>query len=174
MSLALESAMLLCLGLAAWTDLRTLRIPNWLTLSGVALGLALRLLESAPSLNDGLLGLAVGLAVGVSCFATGVLGGGDAKLLAAVGAFVGLSGILGTLVVTTITGAFLALAQAWRMGRLASLLQGVGNVLVIHGRTGAMQSGEAPASALPPLPYGVAIALGTTLWHFLIHPLGAL
>lgn len=173
MSITLEPAMLLCLGWAAWTDLRELRIPNWLTLAGVTVALGLRLLPGGPTLGDGLLGAAVGLAFGLACFALGVLGGGDAKLLAAVGAFVGLDGIVGALLVTTFTGALIALVKAWRMGRLEALFRGVVSVLQGHHRGGAKQSPDVPGSALPPLPYGVAIGLGTVLWHFVIRPLGA-
>lgn len=173
MSLALEPAMLLCLGWAAWTDLRELRIPNWLTLAGVTAALGLRLFLGGSAPGDGLLGAAVGLGFGFTCFTLGMLGGGDAKLLAAVGAFVGLDGIVGALIVTTITGALMALGNAWRMGRLGALLHGVETVLRRRHRGGAARVPEAPRSALPPLPYGVAIGLGTVLWHFVLRPLGS-
>lgn len=170
MSIALEPAMLLCLGWAAWTDVRELRIPNWLTLAGVTVALGVRWLQSGSALGDGLLGAAVGLAFGLTCFAMGILGGGDAKLLAAVGAFVGLEGIAGALIVTTVTGALLALGNAWRMARLGALLHGV--VTVLCQRGGAAPARGVPRSVLPPLPYGVAIGLGTILWHFVVRPLG--
>src|SRR5215813_2133775 len=80
---------------AAWQDLRTLRIADGLAigiaasyavwvLSGLALGTA-----SYSSIAPALLGAVLLFAAGAGAFAAGALGGGDVKLLAAAGLFAG-------------------------------------------------------------------------------------
>ena len=61
---------------ACWTDWRSNRIPNWLTLAGMVLGLGLRLAEGPSALVEGSLGFGLAVLVALPAFATGVLGGG--------------------------------------------------------------------------------------------------
>ena len=81
---------------AAWTDLRTGRIPNALTASGLGLGLVLAGAVSIPSLGMALLG--AGLAAASLAAVRGLgfvlvrqpgMGWGDIKLAAALGACMG-------------------------------------------------------------------------------------
>src|SRR5215211_5201799 len=87
LSLAPLGAML-CI--AAGIDWRERRIPNWLTvimaLSGIA-GSFMGGHVAAP--GQAMLGLLVGFAIPFVLFAMGALGGGDVKLLAGVGAWLG-------------------------------------------------------------------------------------
>jgi len=85
---------------------------------------------------DLFLGLAVGFAAGAILFALGGLGGGDVKLLAALGAILGFKGELGVLFYMALAGAVLALlarlrkqreyayAPAIAIGLLAFILRG--------------------------------------------------
>ena len=80
--------------LASAFDLRTREIPDAFPLALLAWSVASRLFGFQPAtwfqLETGLVpGLAVGLAVGLFLFRVGALGGGDAKLLAALGACLG-------------------------------------------------------------------------------------
>lgn len=75
---------------AAITDLRTRKIPNWLTLSSVPLGLALGFVFG------GLQGLAyafgamlLALVIYFPLYALRAMGAGDAKLMAAIATFIG-------------------------------------------------------------------------------------
>ena len=89
--------------LAAFIDVRTFRIPNWLTYCGAAIGLALgaaiqwRLLGPVWAF-DGFLwslgGLAAGLALMQPMYALRVMGAGDVKLMAMAGAFLGLGQVV--------------------------------------------------------------------------------
>jgi prepilin peptidase CpaA len=72
---------------AALYDVKTKKIPNWLNLAGVSAGLCAGVL--AGDLRSSLLGMAVGLTVGIFFYAIGLMGGGDAKLFAALGASLG-------------------------------------------------------------------------------------
>jgi len=97
-------AFLVCLGWAAISDLRTMRIPNWISLALVALFALWSIFGfiDAPGAHV-LVALGV-LLVTFGLFAANWLGAGDAKLLAAlalwmgpqhIALFVGLVAILG-------------------------------------------------------------------------------
>lgn len=72
---------------AVMIELRSDRIPNWLTLTGVLSGILLAYFDHQWSTHLWGLGLGFGLALVV--FAYGIGGGGFVKLMAAVGAILG-------------------------------------------------------------------------------------
>jgi prepilin peptidase CpaA len=75
---------------AGWTDLRSRRIPNWLTVSGLVIGIAANTaLGGWGGLKTSLLGAAVGLALLLPFVLLRSLGAGDWKLAGALGAFAG-------------------------------------------------------------------------------------
>ena len=81
--------------IAAWTDHRTGRIPNWLTLSTAVLGLLIHgAMGGVRSLLVSALGLMIGAAVPAILYKVSAgrgIGGGDVKLFAALGALLGPS-----------------------------------------------------------------------------------
>ena len=86
----LQVLLVLVVCAAAVRDIRTRRIPNWLTVSGVVAGMALNaFLFETPGLLDALKGLGFALLIYFPLFAIRAVGAGDAKLMAAVGAIVG-------------------------------------------------------------------------------------
>lgn len=101
---------------AAWRDLRTMRIDNRFPLAITALfGLWALAGLLAGGLSAPVLGwaLACGLALfalGAAAFATGMIGGGDVKLMAAVGLFAGPSLLADFLTVTALVGGLLGVA----------------------------------------------------------------
>ncbi len=85
----LAGAVLLSL-VAGWTDLRSRRIPNWLTVPGLLIGVSANTVLSGWSgLNASLLGALVGLALLLPFVLLRSLGAGDWKLAGALGAFAG-------------------------------------------------------------------------------------
>ena len=70
-------------------DLRERRIPNRLVLSGMFLGVVIQSLRGWEGIKDSLSGMALGLVILLPFFAAGMLGGGDVKTLAAIGAITG-------------------------------------------------------------------------------------
>lgn len=159
--------LLLLLGVAAWRDLRSFRIPNWLTFGGAALGLALSLLlPSGQGLAPSLGGWALGLALLLPFYALGAMGAGDVKLLAMAGAFTGPGGVLALGLYSMVAGGLLALVVAIGGGRLRETLHnlqglaaGIAPVTVTEGQGGAGAGGR--------LPYGVAILGGGIAWWLL-------
>jgi prepilin peptidase CpaA len=154
-------------GYAAWTDLRSRRIPNRLTLGILGCGLLLRAVEGLGSLSAGLLGAGLGLAIAVVLFGLGAVGGGDGKLLIGVGAFLGHERYVGALLLIAVLGGLLGLAEAVRRGViLPAALNAAGMVRrwVTFGRSGEARTVSSPGAVT--VPYGVAIAAGTIVWWF--------
>ena len=167
-----ESSLLLGLlvtsGLAAAWDIRTRRIPNLLTVGGLAVALALRGLPGPPGLLDGVAAAALGFLFSVPFFAAGGLGGGDVKLMTAVAAFLGLDRLMGGLLIMALVGVGMALVAVARRGVLLKTLANVHVVLLTLGRrTFTGWRGEESEAAVHmardgavTIPYGVAIGLG--------------
>ena len=152
-------------GAAAATDVAWRRIPNALTISGLCLALGLRALQGGPMLVDGLLGAAMGFALSFPFFALGGMGGGDVKLITAVGAFLGPFQLTYALLATALIGGLFALIVAARRGALGRVVRSSGGVAAQLFAGLAMR---ADLKSLPTLetegairiPYGVPIALG--------------
>ncbi len=148
---------------AAAIDVRTRRIPNWLTLPSLAAGVVVNTVASgwlglAQSV-EGIV-LAVGM-VGVLCWIR-AMGLGDLKLCAAVGAWLGPASLVFALVVTAMAGGILAIGYAiWR-----------GNLGVVLGRTANISLPD-PAKGFNAyhadgltIPYAPAIATGVLVAFF--------
>ncbi len=137
--------------LIAAVDARHFWLPDWLTLPLLAGGLAATALFNRPALIDHLIGGGVGFAVlwGIAALyrrARGRegLGGGDFRLLAAAGAWVGWMGLPSVLLWASVAGLSLVMAR-----------------LVL----------KQPVSGEDRLPFGVFLALG--IWMtWLYGPLG--
>ncbi len=151
---------------ASVTDIVWQRIPNWLTFSAAAGGLAL---HSAAGGFEGflfsLLGLGAGFGLLVFFYAMGGMAAGDVKLLSAVGAYLGAKVVFGVFLVSALVGGVYA-AALWlgpsiaRSGLLVALRDVVESVktLVLTGKIDGLL---APSDTSPKLRYGVCIAVGT-------------
>lgn len=105
-------------------DLLTKKIPNWVTFTGVALGLIAQFwLLGLPGLLDGLLGFGLGFALYFPIYAFGYMGAGDVKLLMAVGAWVGWRGCLYVAAGAVLIGAVYALGEIIYRGRLLAVVK---------------------------------------------------
>ncbi len=168
------------LAAAVWHDVRARRIPNAIVFPGMLLAVLLHALLPAGGLGivSALGGLAIGLAFLLPMYALRLMGAGDVKLLAMVGAFVGAGQILTVAVLTLLAGGVLALAVAAWHGQLRRI---VGNAcqMVLHtglsGLSGTIAAPMAtPAPASGRLPYAVAIATATTACVLWLHMTGEL
>jgi len=152
---------------AAWTDYRQRRIPNLLTMSGIALALILRVAAGPGMLIEGLVGVLLAFVLTLPLLMLGVMGGGDAKLLMAIGAFMGPRNFLWAGVLIAIVGGMMAGIDAGRRGVLLPVIYNCGQIMkhwATMGRKGANRS-FATVGALT-IPYGIAIATGALLWWF--------
>src|SRR5690348_16655973 len=97
-------------GAACWFDVRTRRIPNALTFGGAALGVLMATIAHGGSgAISSLLGLIVGLALFLPFWLLRGLGAGDVKLMAALGAWLGMPVVLMVAFYTALAGGALAI-----------------------------------------------------------------
>lgn len=88
---------------AAIWDFREHRIPNWLTLSAIPAGIAWNVWAGGfAGLQTSLAGFAVGFGILFILFATGGGGGGDVKLMGALGAWVGVQTIITVFILSSV------------------------------------------------------------------------
>src|ERR1035438_5830467 len=101
-----EMVLLVMLLTAAVFDVLYRRIPNWLTVSGVVLGLVMNTIIGPPvaGLGFSLVGLGVAFGIYVALYAVRAMGAGDVKLMAAIGALVGWERWFGIFFVTALIG----------------------------------------------------------------------
>jgi len=156
------------LACAAGTDLRSRRIPNWLTLTMAVTGVAQSLTPLAVvTPGQSLVGLLVGLVLPLAIYAVGGLGAGDVKLLAGVGAWVGAWPLVMIVAAAAVIGLVIVLAQCAYHGRLVALFQNawalVMSVLLIRrlGVAHVIETGQSRRTLDRQLPYAVPVLLGT-------------
>jgi len=143
---------------AAYGDVKTLRIPNALVVAVAVLGIFRLIVISDPSFALYTVGASfLVLAVTFLLFWQGLCGGGDAKLLPAAALLVGYHDLLNFLVLMSLCGALVSIAMlATRRGALFSLV-----IRFIHGPS------EQPQEKLQlVVPYGTAIAAGAIVTLF--------
>jgi prepilin peptidase CpaA len=146
------------LAVAVVTDVRTRRIPNWLTGSLAVAGVGLAFAGGPLTPGQAALGLIAGLLLMMPSHLIGATGAGDVKLMAAIGTLLGPGLVLRAFLFTAVAGGVLAVAVAARRGRLGATL--LGTAQLVTARTDARQTVEAPHRANR-FAYGPAIAIGT-------------
>jgi len=88
---------------ATVSDLKSQRIPNWLTLCGLVAGIAWQVgFHGLPGLGHAAAGFAIGFGTFFMLWMTGGSGGGDVKLMGAIGVWLGFKPTLYVLLISTI------------------------------------------------------------------------
>ena len=157
-------ALVIC---AALFDVRYRKIPNWLTLLGVLVGLGLNafLYQGWPGLRLSLMGLGIGFGIYFVLYALRAMGAGDVKLMAAIGSMVGWEDWVGIFIITAIVGGVAALLLVLLRGRLKKTLFNVSFILseMKSGRPAYMGKEELDVRSPKSLglPHGAVIAVGT-------------
>jgi len=164
--LAIRILLVLLVVAASVFDIRKHRIPNWLTIAGVVLAVALNtFLFEMAGLWYSLKGLGLAFAIYFGLYLLRGMGAGDVKLMAGVGAAVGLYNWLGILFLTAIFGGVAAVVLAASKGRIQRTFRNMWLMLM------SLRQGRAPYQDNPELdvgsdlalrlPHGVVIAAGT-------------
>jgi prepilin peptidase CpaA len=148
-------------GSGAVIDLRTRRVPNALTITLAAVGVAC----AASGLSDltiggSLAGFALGLALMLPGHLLGATGAGDVKLFAAAGALLGPVPIVTAFLYTALAGGVLAIFIAARRKRLQQTIEGAARLVASSAANVAEI--ESPR-ANNRFAYAPAIAVGTML-----------
>jgi prepilin peptidase CpaA len=158
--------LLLVLLVAAVSDVRIQKIPNWLTFSAVAVGLACHTgMNGVTGLFFSLQGVLLGLGLLILFYLAAGMGAGDVKLMGAVGGLLGPKGVFWAFIYTAIIGGIVAVALLlWKAGG-REILRRYGRILRTLILTHQfIYIPAAENNKMPVLYYGVVIALGTTLY----------
>ena len=161
--------MVVVLGLATFTDLRSHRIPNWLVLPFLVAGFAVSgWLHGWQGIVQSLEGAGRARVIYGFLFWMGGMGAGDVKLCIAIGAWIGPSQLFIALVVTGMAGGVMVLCWALFGGFLKELLTGAGNLVFGWKERGGLRDPEMALSnpLRRRMPYAPAIAIGTLISFF--------
>ena len=152
--------------IAGWIDFRTHKIPNWLTVPGLAAAIALRAaLSGWTGAKASLEGALLALMVLLPLVLLRALGAGDWKLMGALGAFLGPWMFLFVLLGSIFVSGLMAIVEMMRTRRVKETFQNV--LVLVHGfisfglRANPEISLDNPQ--LLKLPFGVAVAISTLL-----------
>lgn len=165
MPITLKLVLILTAVMAAYFDLRVRRIPNWLNVTGVALGFILNTyfdgLHGLISAGGGMLSA---LCVYIPLYALKGMGAGDVKLMAAIGAIVGPSNWLNIFLATALLGGAASVILILARRKVAQTLHNISVILT------QLTKGRAPSESDSSLsihhsqslkmPHGAIIATG--------------
>lgn len=160
---------------AAWFDLKHRCIPNRLTLPAIAVGLVLAvILEGMAGLKWSGIGFAFGFGVFLLPWLMGGMGGGDVKLMAALGALLGWPMVLWVALLSCVVAILICIVKAIWQGKLLAALISTWRIAV-YGFMGLMirrpmeEIGEGTKDmAIGHVPFGVSIAIGT-VWAMVLR-----
>jgi prepilin peptidase CpaA len=161
------TVVVLCM--ATITDLRSRRIPNWLSLPFMAGGVAASSwMHGWHGFGQSMGGLGLGALIFGVLFFLGGMGMGDVKLCAAIGAWVGPEQLILALVVTGLAGGVMALIWAVSGGFTGELFKGSSELIFGWKERSTIAHPELvlanPKSRK--MPYAPAIAIGTLISFF--------
>jgi prepilin peptidase CpaA len=152
--------------LAGWIDWRTRRIPNWLTLSGIAFGFAVHFAAAgwrgaAASVE----GMGLALMLLLPLVVLRALGAGDWKLMGAAGALLGPAMFLFVLLASILVSGAMAAARMVTAGRVRTTIENIFALLRGFALLGLRPHPEISLDnpQLLKLPFGVAAAAGTLI-----------
>lgn len=163
--------MALAVGLfACVSDLRSRRIPNALTFGAAAAAIGAHTMASGwEGFRFAGLGWVVGLALFMPFFLLRGMGGGDVKLLAALGAWLGARDVFWLAIYGSIAGGAMAVTVALAHGYLRTAFRNVGTLVQFWWLAGprpmpgvTLERGDGPRLA-----YALPIFVGTvvTIWR---------
>ena len=156
--------------IAAWTDVRTRRIPNGLTFSLILIGFALNsYLNGLAGIKLSFFGLALGIFFLYIPFTVGGVGAGDVKLLAALGSLLGPVSVFQIFLASAVFGGIFSLAAVIKAKAGRNIFQSVFNqVFCLITTKGAGMRTPQGNQPLIGIPYACAIAAGTLFVLFVL------
>jgi prepilin peptidase CpaA len=144
-------------------DLKTRRIPNYLTLGAALAGLGYQVgTHGWAGLQAGLGGLLVGFGLLIGFYLLGGMGAGDVKALAALGTWLGPTQTFMLFIYMGLWGGLMVLGYLWWQGCLWQKLRHLGVTMInrILARPPALQTDGTVAVQTEGIPYAVAMAAG--------------
>jgi prepilin peptidase CpaA len=149
---------------AAFVDFRTRKIPNWLTVPALFVGLALRTATTGwPGAKASLEGAGLALILLLPLVLMRALGAGDWKLMGAIGAFLGPVMFLFVLFGSIFVSGLMAVVEMMRTQRVKETFRNLGVLVQGFFSFGLRANPEISLDnpALLKIPFGVAAAIST-------------
>jgi prepilin peptidase CpaA len=172
------SILFILLLVASISDIRHYKIPNWLTFGGSAFALIYSFfVPFSPQLGFGWSfgGFALGLSFMLPLYMLRMMGAGDVKLMAMVGAFLGMTHTLYAVLFVFVSGGLAALVYAFWHQSLQRLAGNIKQTLTsfLFSTMGGLRPQMIPLGnqSVGKLPYAVSITIGTTAF-LIAHQLG--
>jgi prepilin peptidase CpaA len=167
-AVGIEVLLLAAVLVAAITDLRWRRIPNWLTAATLVLAFLLNALIAYPTPLQGISmaakGFALAFGLNLVMYLLHMTGGGDLKLMAAIGALVGCSDFLGIFLLNALIGGILGIVLILLKGRTRQTLWNLGymvsEMMKWHAPYLAREQLDVQSPKALTLPRAVPICLG--------------
>jgi len=163
-----DSVWLFAVFLAVWAggmDWRYRRIPNWLTLPGLVVGIVVNAVVGGwPGAKSSLLGAGLGLLILLPFVLVKALGAGDFKLVGALGALLGPTRLVAVLIGSMFVAGLMAAVLIVYKGRVRQSLRNMGHMLgafLMLRLPGPEVSLDNPESVK--VPFGVAVAVTVVL-----------
>lgn len=169
---------LIVVAVATFTDLRTRRIPNWLVFPFLLAGIVVSPFRHDwqggshvfgwHGLGQSLAGLGLGLLINGIPFLMGWTGGGDVKLCAAIGAWIGPEQLFWSMFFTAFVGGIIVLVWVIYDGVVKKLYLKARDLFSSTQGGTRLEPVEAIAGPIlrRKMPYAPAIAIGTLLSFF--------
>lgn len=169
MPISLKLTLLAIIFIGGWLDLRTHRIPNWLNLSGLILGIGLNtFLQQGAGFKLAFAGLGLALLIYFPMYMVRAMGGGDVKFMAAMGAIIGPQHWWTIFLLTAVLGGVASICLILVRGRLHVTLVNLSTITteLLHGR---MPFRKDPSLDIHDkravgLPHGAVIGVSALLW----------
>jgi prepilin peptidase CpaA len=151
---------------AGYTDGRSRRIPNWLTVPGLLAGIVANAVATGwPGTKDSLLGAGLGLALLIPFVIIRALGAGDWKLVGALGACLGAGHLPAVLLISVLVNGVIAIAMIIQKKRVLQTMRNFAHMLA------AVFTLHLPGPALTldnpdavKVPFGVAVAVAVVIY----------
>ncbi|MBI4116014.1 MAG: prepilin peptidase [Candidatus Omnitrophica bacterium] len=162
----MELAVVLGLAVACALDWRFKKLPNWLTFSIALSGFIFHMMRGGlPAFMQSILGFMVGIACLYLPFLLGGVGGGDVKLLGAIGAYVGPVVVIQVFLVSAVIGGVLSMLEITRTRAWPHTLESLRNRVLHFILTRQVVSERQVQFSKEPLriPYALALSAGY-LW----------
>ena len=148
--------------IAAVFDLKSRRIPNYLTYPAVLLAFGYWIVKGdGRALLYAALGLLIGFGLLLLLYLLGGMGAGDVKLMGALGALVGWQHIWNVVLYSLVAGGLVATIYLLLRGELGGGLRNTWRLVRRAKLPGAGGADPAEWKSFGKIPYGVAIAMGT-------------
>ena len=161
-------------GWAGWLDWRARKIPNWLTVPGLLVGLTLSaVLGRWPGMKSSLEGAGISLGVLLPFVLMRGLGAGDWKLMGALGAFLGPQRTVVVLLGTAFIAGAMSVVEVIRQRKVRETVTNLWCIFLAYSifHVNNARSITLDNPGLLKIPFGVAAALSTGSFFVLISAL---